>query len=115
MRETQRACYVDPSIGGERIGGPAWFRLGDEDIATHLARTANVTLLAQDEERLLGTLTVRPGSGERLLAAGTPVGGRTELRIASGREAQHATAEERHEAVTAHWNRATDEVSSWPG
>ncbi|MDT0570245.1 MaoC family dehydratase N-terminal domain-containing protein [Streptomyces sp. DSM 3412] len=32
-------------------------------------------------------------AGERLLAAGTPVGGRTELRIASGREARHAGAE----------------------
>ena len=39
-----------------RLGGPAWFRLGDQDLATHLERTRRLKdrgTIEQDHPRLL--------------------------------------------------------------
>jgi LPPG:FO 2-phospho-L-lactate transferase len=47
----------------ERLGGPAWFRLGDRDLATHLFRTeqlARGSVLTDVTARLCTALGVRP-------------------------------------------------------
>ncbi|HWC29497.1 MAG TPA: 2-phospho-L-lactate transferase [Dehalococcoidia bacterium] len=47
----------------ERVGGPAWFRLGDRDLATHLQRTALLKdglSLTEVTARLCGALGVGP-------------------------------------------------------
>jgi LPPG:FO 2-phospho-L-lactate transferase len=47
----------------ERLGGPAWFRLGDRDLATHLTRSEQLsrgTSLTQVTDRLCRALGVVP-------------------------------------------------------
>ncbi len=49
--------------GVERLGGPAWFRLGDQDLATHAIRTAMLTegrSLSEVTAYLAGRLGVGP-------------------------------------------------------
>ena len=66
----------------EQYGEPGWFRLGDRDFATHIARGARLRAGASLSDAVLGLQAAR-GVGTRILPmADTPI--RTEVRTDDG-------------------------------
>ena len=66
----------------ERLGQQTWFRLGDRDLATHIARTARLRAGVRLTEVCLGLQTALGATGRILPMTDGPV--RTQVRTADG-------------------------------
>jgi LPPG:FO 2-phospho-L-lactate transferase len=100
----------------EELGGEAWFRLGDRDLATHLYRTQRLSQGAALSE-VTAELTRAMGVGARVLPmSDAPV--RTRLRLATGEDVdfQEYFVRRGHAvAVAAVRYEGADEASPGPG